>query len=326
MKSNVKHHMTSFSNITLFTCFLLQSLIFHLQLSKAFAIIITPPSTSSDFRNLASLLVSTFDAPRLSNSSVVEVMKWNMIDKILTEQETYNRYRSTARKMRGKKYALYLAKEYIVENDDEYFLNSKGKEIQNQYRRATYKVVGMVEMGMTLMPSNEILPNNKKDPEQIKDEQTDSILTATVGVLCVKSTHHKRGIGHALLTRCEDVARDMWNEDSLCVEVEPDNTNAIQFFRKNGFNYCYEDLKEERNMKTNEITNSQQMKDEFTNKNFMMRNTVVTRKREIELRPHFVLSKQLNNIDLKMDNIDITDNDYDFVGDIPKKIDSSDDF
>jgi ribosomal protein S18 acetylase RimI-like enzyme len=235
---------------------------FLLLLPAVDALMIGPPASSTDYRQIASLLASTFDAPPppLSSSSSsltnqkfapankIEAMQWMLYEKSLTEQYTYNQYLSTTRKMRGKKYALFVAKEYIPPSQD------------NDHR-ASYHVVGMVEMGVTVGPVSII--ENELVVMSLRPR-------ATVGVLCVSSSHQNQGIGQALVEKCEDVAKHLWNETRLYVEVEPCNGNALKFFEK----YGYEGM------------------NRGADGGFEMRNATVARRRKVESRPHFVLEKE----------------------------------
>lgn len=255
------------------------------------ALIVTPPSGASDFRQLASLVVSTFDAP-IDPASKLEVMQWNLYERSLSEQFTFKQYTDTVRKMFGKKYALFVAKEYIPGNEDNGFQSS-------------YDVVGMIEMGMALGPVNlrnyenrqserdedsqreidlfeaqndnsvgknealesTILESDKASTTAISIQQIGLRPRATVGVICVKSTNHNKGIGKALLGKCEEIASDVWNEPQLFVEVEPDNKNALRFFERDG----YSGFEDEGGVQ--------------------MRNATVIRKRKATSRPHLVLGK-----------------------------------
>lgn len=224
------------------------------------ALIIGPPVSSTDYRQIASLLVSTFDAPPQPSSSSsiinqksapaikIEAMQWMLYEKSLTEQYTYNQYISTTRKMRGKKYALFVAKEYIPPSQD------------NDHR-ASYHVVGMVEMGVTVGPVS--ISENELVGMSLRPR-------ATVGVLCVSSSHQNQGIGQALVEKCEYVAEHIWNETRLFVEVEPCNGIALSFFEK----YGYEGM------------------NRGADGGFEMRNATVSRRRKVESRPHFVLEKE----------------------------------
>lgn len=64
----------------------------------------------SDWQKLASLVVLTFDSPG-KDATFFEKIQWNTLECAFTEQFTYQQYVSTARKMRGSKYDIILAKD-----------------------------------------------------------------------------------------------------------------------------------------------------------------------------------------------------------------------
>ena len=111
--------------------------------SATTTISIKPPASSNDYRQFASLLVSSFDSPQScwkeqenDISSKIQRLQWDLYEKSLTEEFTYKRYVSTVRRMRGKKYCLLVAKKANV-------VDEKSDDV----------VVCMVEMGMSLCPS-----------------------------------------------------------------------------------------------------------------------------------------------------------------------------
>ena len=83
---------------------------------------IAPPKVANEWTGLSKLIVDTFDAPK-EDASAVDKAAWFLFKKEATERATYQQYVSTARKMRGTKYSVLLAKE-------------------------AGKVVGMVEVGI----------------------------------------------------------------------------------------------------------------------------------------------------------------------------------
>ena len=72
---------------------------------------ISPPTTKKDWQQIASLVVKTFDTPS-TEASALEKMTWNVMERSLTEESTYRQYVSTARKMKGTKYAILVAKHW----------------------------------------------------------------------------------------------------------------------------------------------------------------------------------------------------------------------
>jgi hypothetical protein len=233
------------------------------------ALLITPPSSTRDYRQLALLIANTFDAPTVdlvarasSNSqqqcqyfqSKNEALRWNVFEKSLTEELTFKQYCSTTRRMRGKKYCLLVVKEYCRDEESD------------QQLRVRDDVVGIVEMGMSLCPS--CCEDTSGEHDAISDAPEIELRPQpTIGVLCVKSTHRQKGIGQALVEKCERVAADIWNEESIFAN----NQNAFSFF----VTCCY-------NSTPVDGLGSLQM-----------RNTTVSRRRTEESRPHYLLRKRL---------------------------------
>ena len=203
------------------------------------ALSIVPPRSNQDWIDLSVLLADTFDKPKTTDPPSSHV-SWKLYERILTERAIYNRYTSLAKRFRRNKskYALFVAKEY---ND--------GK-LED---RAPYnQVIGVVEMGMTLGPS-----------------QTDQALIprATIGVLGVATAFRQKGVGRSLAGMCESVAKDVWNETDIYVEVEPSNEVALSLFESCGFLHKGE-----------------------------MKDATIMKRRQMETRPHFVLHKQLKGV------------------------------
>jgi ribosomal protein S18 acetylase RimI-like enzyme len=73
-------------------------------------------------------------------------------------------------------------------------------------------VIGMAELGVNL-------DNDTGDRR------------ATIGVLCVDDTVRKQGVGKELVTKCCQLAVEVWNETILYAEVEPSNDGARTFFQ-----------------------------------------------------------------------------------------------
>lgn len=219
------------------------------------ALVISPPASYGDYRQLASLLVDTFDDPSLDSITKstslrfkIDVLQWKMYEKSLTEEYTCKKYTTTARKMRGKKYCVLVAKECIQDKD--------GKQ-----QRVRDDVIGMVEMGMSNCPI--FSSDGSSENIQLRPQPT-------VGVLCVKSSHRNRGIGQALIQKCEHVAANIWNEPYLFVDIEPSNLNSMKLFEKWGFACTVNEFGE-----------------------VQMRNTTVSRRRVERGTPHNLLRKRL---------------------------------
>jgi ribosomal protein S18 acetylase RimI-like enzyme len=141
-------------------------------------------------------------------------------------------------------------------------------EESDQQLRVRDDVVGAVEMGMSLCPS--CYEDRSGEHDAISGAPEIELRPQpTIGVLCVKSTHRKKGIGQALVETCERVAADIWNEESIFVDVDPNNQNALLFFVKCGYNSTPAD----------ELGSLQ------------MRNSSVSRRRAEESKPHYLLRK-----------------------------------
>ena len=146
-------------------------------------------------------------------------------------------------------YQLLVAKEYDEDEDGNL--------------RVGDDVVGMAEMGLSLCPPLDGNDDDTDYPELLLRPQP------TIGVICVKSTHQKNGIGQALVHKCEYVASQVWNEECIFVDVEPDNNRALEFFETCGY-----DVNELGGIGT--------------------RNATVVRRRAAESKPHILLRKKFN--------------------------------
>ena len=176
---------------------------------------ISGPSSERDYREIATLLIDTFDAPT-SYSSSIESIKWNIFERSLTEQYTFNQYIRNARRMRDKKYCVIVAKEYIIDENDDMKL----------------RVVGMAEMGMSICPISKLSPQ------------------PTLGVLCVSPNHQQIGVGKALVEKCEQIATNIWKDCNLVVDVDPCNKDALSFFERCGYHISEDDSGEKHTRNT----------------------------------------------------------------------------
>lgn len=165
--------------------------IFFVSTSDAYTI--TPPTSNSDWSELTTLITDTFDAPSSSSTSTTaDSWNWKWVERPLTWQYNYKHYVQTARKLRGSKYGVFLAR---TENDD---------------------VVGVVEVGVQL------------DPETQETRPT-------IGSLAVAATLQQRGIGRALISKCEQVVSQRWKNQCIFAQVCTTNTRALQFFEACGY-------------------------------------------------------------------------------------------
>lgn len=72
---------------------------------------ITPPRHNSEWNEMVQLIVKTFDAP-LHDASSIEKIRWSLFEQSLTEAYTLRQYTQTAKRMRGKKYSIFVAKQF----------------------------------------------------------------------------------------------------------------------------------------------------------------------------------------------------------------------
>jgi len=227
----------------IYSCVGLLLLLLSDAINRGGSIVVSPPSSLHEFRQLAKLIVNTFDDPSQDSvrshwfQSKLEALQWNVLDKSLSEELIFKQYTSTVRRMRGKKYCLLVVKGSHQGIDDSHDF-----------------VVGVVEMGLSLCPHTTNSTGEKA--AELRPQPT-------IGVLCVRSTHRQKGIGLALVRKCEQVAADVWNEDCIFVDVDPSNLSALNFFEKCGYN------------------------------SFQMRNAILYRRRKKESKPHFLLKKIL---------------------------------
>ncbi|KAL7426839.1 hypothetical protein ACHAXM_000614 [Skeletonema potamos] len=238
----------------------------------SFTITISPPSSADDYRQLASLLVSSFDAPQIccgneNALSKIQRLQWDLYEKSLTEEFTYKRYASTVRRMKGKKYCLLVAKR---KNDDDDGVVAD--DVSSERGNGGVVVVGMVEMGMSLCPSDTNITTIDDGGSSSNNDSIELTPTPLIGVICVSSTHQKEGIGMKLLNKCEEIAREIWKEESICVDVEPDNTRALALFEMGGYVKCWDG-----------------------NGSALMRNTTILRRRREEVKPHYLLRKRIRD-------------------------------
>ena len=159
---------------------------------------ISPPTSDEDWKGLSTLLVKTFESPQQKKNSNENMFIWDTIIRPWLEWSTYRRYVQTARKLKGVKYAILIAKQMT----------------QGQNNR----VVGMVEIGMTKRLSGKVVP--------------------TLGVLCVDPEFQRNGIGSSLVDRAEKLVQNVWNvtsTTSIHVEVETNNHPSLEFFHSRGY-------------------------------------------------------------------------------------------
>ena len=181
--------------------------------------VISGATRLSDYAEIGSLLVDTFDGTSSTSTSTgLDNILWNAgVTRAFVARRYTNRYVSTVRKMRGKKYALLLAKSYGDTNNN----SSDGTVAANEIKPG--EVVGVAELGLSKYP----LSIDEGMSQETK-------VLPSVGVLAVNPSQRKSGIGRALLSAAESVVR-RWNETYIYAAVEPNNEVALSFFTNCGY-------------------------------------------------------------------------------------------
>jgi ribosomal protein S18 acetylase RimI-like enzyme len=160
---------------------------------------IAPPRVNSEWEQLASVVVDCFEAPSTA-ALASEKIAWKLFRRPLSTQQSYRQFVQTARKMKGKKYAILIAKE----GD---------------------RVVGMVELGINV---DDIRGGNNHTV-------TESTKRATIGVVCIEAEYRRKGVASVLIDRCERIVADKWGGAALYAEVEAANLKALAFFERAGY-------------------------------------------------------------------------------------------
>mmetsp|Transcript_1910 Transcript_1910/g.4440 ORF Transcript_1910/g.4440 Transcript_1910/m.4440 type:complete len:327 (+) Transcript_1910:45-1025(+) len=189
--------------------------------------VISGATRLSDYSDVGSLLVDTFDVTSSAQSAALGLdnLLWKMgVARALVARRYTNRYISTVRKMRGKKYALLLAKS----SDDESNSRNGGGTVRAK-RGEQGTVVGVTELGLSRYPLAIDACTESNDSTIHKTE-----VLASVGVLAVNPSQRRRGVGSALLSAAESVVR-LWNETYIYAAVEPSNEAALGFFARQGY-------------------------------------------------------------------------------------------
>jgi ribosomal protein S18 acetylase RimI-like enzyme len=71
---------------------------------------IASPRSIEEWKGLASVVAESFDSPK-ANATAFDKARWGLFEKSLREQDTYNQLVNNARKMRGMKYSVLMAKD-----------------------------------------------------------------------------------------------------------------------------------------------------------------------------------------------------------------------
>lgn len=184
---------------------------------------------SSSARARARASTSTF-----FGGDALSDLLWNIgITRALTAAQYTNRYISNARQMRGKKYALFVAKSFGTMANSIACVDGEADNNNSTFAGKGIKpgqVIAMAEVGVS---KYRILQESVRSSGINPRDETD--VMASVGVICVTESQRRSGAASELLKSAESVARRRWNETSLHAAVEPSNTGALRFFQKFGY-------------------------------------------------------------------------------------------
>jgi ribosomal protein S18 acetylase RimI-like enzyme len=181
---------------------------------------IAPPRVEKEWNQLSQLVVRCFDETLNQNDCIDDSKNeswmeknwneqyWNLIGKPRLEKITYRHFVSNARKLQGSKYTVLLAKD-------------QGN------------VIGMIEVGVN---SNNYTTTSSSYSTEIDDKLigTDNMIRQrrpTIGLLCVDSKFRNQGVAKELVYRCEQIVSNIWKDDVIYAEVQPENFKAMSFFQ-----------------------------------------------------------------------------------------------
>ena len=197
--------------------------------------VISGPTRLEDYEDVGRLFCEVFDdqadqaalalnasSKSSSGAAVMSNMFWNAgITKTAAQYVYTNRYISNARKMRGKKYALLVAKSFGSDKND----NSRAIK--------PGQVIAMAEVGVSRYPILSDLTTGGLSEDDHDRDETDVL--ASIGVICVAESQRRSGAASQLLETAESLARRRWNETSLYAAVEESNNDALRFFDAAGY-------------------------------------------------------------------------------------------
>jgi len=239
--------------------------------------VIGGPTRLQDFEDVGRLLCEAFDdggdgsGPESQQSSfggaIIDNWLWEAgITRTLAAAQYTNRYVSNARKMRGTKYSLLVAKSFgtaanrIAADSDA----DIAPDENNNNNIKPGQVIAMAEVGVSMYSVLSYSESSDATaPTPVSNRTTDVL--ASIGVICVQQTQRRSGAASELLKAAESIARTRWNETLLHAAVEQNNAGALSFFRSAG----YEDT------------------------GLLVEVEVRERMRKGEMRPHILLQKRL---------------------------------
>ena len=205
--------------------------------------VICTPTRLQDYEDVGRLLCEAFEGGQSSlqkqqggsGGNAVSDLLWNIgITRALAAAQYTNRYVSNARQMRGKKYALFVAKSFGTTANSIACIDGEADNNNSTFAGKGIKpgqVIAMAEVGVSKyrILQEESVRYSGVNPR----DETDVI--ASVGVICVAESQRRSGAASELLKSAESVARRRWNETSLHAAVEPSNVGALRFFLSKGY-------------------------------------------------------------------------------------------
>ena len=150
----------------------------HLHHKSHNHILISKPHTSQDWFEVATLEVNIFDDPpfpftlTFNTSTFMKWISWKLFDHDTTIRRVYQRHVTTARRMTGMSYDIWVAKYHGT-------------------------VIGMVTLGVvqTAAETTAVIAVETTETAETSSRQ------ATVGILCVDPNSRRLGVGALLLLR-----------------------------------------------------------------------------------------------------------------------------
>lgn len=93
-----------------------------------------------------------------------------------------------------------------------------------------------------LRPKTKQQMNNNNNTKKKKiNGTTNTIIRPVLTNLSVKRYARKSGVGTLLLDACENFIQNEWNMNEIILEVEDDNKQALEFYKKRQYKILYED-------------------------------------------------------------------------------------
>ncbi|KAL3808000.1 hypothetical protein ACHAXA_011162 [Cyclostephanos tholiformis] len=98
------------------------------------------------------------------------------------------------------------------------------------------KIVGCCEVIEERLDTS-MIPSTRSERERNKTARRRPVIEN----LCVQRGYRRFGIGAALVRECERTVRRCWGQDEIFAQVDEDNIDAYNLFRKCGFACLFTD-------------------------------------------------------------------------------------